>query len=192
MMRRNIRPWQAVVGLLLLVSFCSYSDAYAQRQQGMASFYAREATGSITANGERLHHDSMTCAHRTLPFGTLLSVTHLGNDRQVIVRVNDRGPYVAGRIIDLSWGAALKLGMLGQGIAKVHVEPAYTIVIPKEAPPMRIVLPNLEPEIIELPDTLRAIWQEDELIIHKKKMVKKKSSVFKKEETLTNKRKRTK
>jgi len=76
----------------------------------------------LTSSGERLHHDSMTCAHRTHPFGTLLKVTNPANDSVVVVKVNDRGPFGRGRIIDLSWGAAKLLGILRQGIAKVVVE----------------------------------------------------------------------
>ena len=96
-------------------------------QTGIASFYAKRVTGSRTANGDILHHDSLTCAHRTYPFGTLLKVTNLSNGLSVVVRVNDRGPFVRGRIIDLSWGAAKKLGMLSQGVARVIVEPAPPI-----------------------------------------------------------------
>jgi rare lipoprotein A len=77
-----------------------------------------------------LHHDSLTCAHRTFPFGTLLQVTNPANGRVVVVRVNDRGPYVRGRIIDLSWGAARELGILSQGIATVTVEPLFQFQIP--------------------------------------------------------------
>jgi len=107
-------------GMLFISHFLIFS--FSQSQTGKASFYSKKWTGRRTANGERLHHDSMTCAHRTFPFGTLLRVTHLGNQRQVVVRVTDRGPYVRGRIVDLSWGAAKKLGMLAQGIARVTVE----------------------------------------------------------------------
>lgn len=154
--------------------FTSHSASlHAQVQHGKASYYARKATGSRTANGERLHHDSMTCAHRSLPFGTLLRVTHIGNERSVVVRVNDRGPYIQGRIIDLSWGAAKELGMLAQGISNVQIEPAYSITIPLRPQPMRIALPLLKDERIELPDTLATIWQEDKLIIHPKKKKKK-------------------
>ena len=107
---------------VLLFTFHS-SVLYAQRvQTGIASYYAKKATGSRTANGERLHHDSLTCAHRTYPFGTRLKVTVLSTEREVVVRVNDRGPFVRGRIVDLSWGAARKLGLLAQGVAKVKVE----------------------------------------------------------------------
>lgn len=140
----------------------------AQTQHGIASFYAKRATGSRTANGERLHHDSMTCAHRDHPFGTYLRVTHMNNQRSVIVRVNDRGPYVRGRIIDLSWGAARELGMLGQGIAKVEVVVADGIIIPLKAPDEHLTFPKLSIDPIELADTLKPIWQEDLLIDHKK------------------------
>ena len=69
-------------------------------QKGKASYYPKKFTGRRTASGERLHHDSLTCAHRTYPFGTLLKVTNPANGKHVIVRVTDRGPYVKGRIIE--------------------------------------------------------------------------------------------
>ena len=81
-------------------------------QKGIASYYGRRATGRMTSSGERLHHDSLTCAHRTHPFGTLLRVTNPANDSVVVVRVNDRGPFGRGRIVDLSWSAARQLGIL--------------------------------------------------------------------------------
>ena len=91
-------------------------------QRGIASYYGKRATGRLTSSGERLHHDSLTCAHRTHKFGTLLKVTNPANDSVVIVKVNDRGPFGRGRIIDLSWGAARQIGILRQGIAPVVVE----------------------------------------------------------------------
>ena len=74
------------------------------------------------ANGMRYHKDSMICAHRTHPFGTLLKVTNLKNNKTVVVKVTDRGPFARGRVIDLSWGAAEKLGFIAAGLAKVKVE----------------------------------------------------------------------
>lgn len=133
---------------------------------GLASFYSKRATGSRTANGERLHHDSMTCAHRTFPFGTRLRVTNMSNNQQVVVRVNDRGPYVQGRIIDLSWGAANKINMIGRGITKVSVESADGIVIPLLPPVETITFPKLEIDSIELINRMTPIWQEDLLIDH--------------------------
>ena len=99
-------------------------------QRGDATFYGRKATGRMTANGERLHHDSMTCAHRTYPFGTLLQVTNTQNGKKVVVRVTDRGPFAPGRIIDLSWGAARELGILQQGVCPVVVEQVFPVRIP--------------------------------------------------------------
>lgn len=94
----------------------------AQTHRGKASYYSKRATGARTASGERLHHDSLTCAHKTYPFGTILKVTNLSNDRVVYVKVTDRGPFSRGRIIDLSYGAARELGMLAQGVGMVEVE----------------------------------------------------------------------
>lgn len=91
-------------------------------ERGIASYYGKSATGRMTSNGERLHHDSLTCAHKRHPFGTLLKVTNPANKKEVVVRVTDRGPFGRGRIIDLSWHAAELLGILRQGIAPVLVE----------------------------------------------------------------------
>jgi rare lipoprotein A len=85
---------------------------------GLASYYWQ---GQRTATGEWFNPNGMTAAHRTLPFGTKVRVTHLGSGRSVVVRINDRGPYIAGRIIDLSKGAAGLLGMHQQGVARVKV-----------------------------------------------------------------------
>jgi rare lipoprotein A (peptidoglycan hydrolase) len=111
-------------------------------QKGTASYYAKSWTGRKTANGDRLHHDSLTCAHRTHKFGTLLKVKHVGNGKEVIVRVNDRGPYGRGRIVDLSWGAAKALGMLQQGVAKVEVEVYDQKNAPKATAPADSIAPS--------------------------------------------------
>jgi rare lipoprotein A len=85
-------------------------------QVGLASFYRY---GGRTANGERFNANALTAAHRTLKFGTRVRVTHLNTGRSVIVRINDRGPFVGGRIIDLSYGAAKAVGL--KGTSKVNV-----------------------------------------------------------------------
>jgi rare lipoprotein A (peptidoglycan hydrolase) len=90
-------------------------------QSGMASYYGNES-GSQTASGARFVASAMTAAHRTLPFGTKVRVTNKGNGRSVVVTINDRGPFVRGRIIDLSTGAAGVIGMMGAGVAPVIVE----------------------------------------------------------------------
>ncbi|MBV1694578.1 MAG: septal ring lytic transglycosylase RlpA family protein [Hyphomicrobiales bacterium] len=87
-------------------------------QVGIASYYWQ---GRLTANGSRYNPDGISAAHRTLPFGTRVRVTRLDTGRSVDVRINDRGPFIAGRIIDLSRGAARVIGMTGQGLARVQV-----------------------------------------------------------------------
>src|SRR5262245_42666442 len=89
---------------------------------GIASFYGRAHDGRRTASGEVFDMNQMTAAHRTLPFGTRVRVTNLANGRETVVRINDRGPFRRGRIIDLSYAAARKLGFVGRGLAKVRVE----------------------------------------------------------------------
>lgn len=89
---------------------------------GYASFYAHDFDGKKTANGETYNMYELTAAHRTYPFNTMIRVTNLANDKSVIVRINDRGPFVEGRIIDLSLGAAIQLGMSDTGILKVKLE----------------------------------------------------------------------
>ena len=96
---------------------------YAQAQRGKATYYSKRATGARTANGERFHHDSLTCAHRTYPFGTMLLVKNPANGKEVVVRVKDRGPFIRGRIIDLTQRAARELGIIRQGVAMVEVKP---------------------------------------------------------------------
>ena len=112
-------------------------------QTGKASYYAKKFSGRKTASGERLHHDSLTCAHRTYPFGTQLKVTNPANGKTVIVRVTDRGPYVRGRIIDLSVRAARELGIIAQGIATVVVERYSPYIVPFK-PEDTIEIPELE------------------------------------------------
>ena len=89
--------------------------------RGIASYYADDFHGKKTANGETFDMYGLTCAHQTLPFNTWLEVKNLANERTVMVRVNDRGPFVDGRIIDLSYGAAKELHMLGDGIQDVEM-----------------------------------------------------------------------
>ncbi len=89
---------------------------------GMASYYGHELAGNRTASGERFNPKAMTAAHRTLPLGTKLKVTNKKNGKSVIVRINDRGPFVKKRLIDLSLGAAQKISMVAAGHAAVRLE----------------------------------------------------------------------
>jgi rare lipoprotein A len=90
-------------------------------QTGMASYFAAEMAGRRTANGERCDPDTLTAAHRTLPFGTRVRVTNPGTGQSVIVRINDRGPFARGRVIDLSRAAAREIGLVARGHGEVHL-----------------------------------------------------------------------
>ena len=96
-------------------------DAKGFSQRGIASWYGKKFHGRRTSSGEVYDMYALTAAHKTLPLGTWVKVRRLDNSRQVVVRVNDRGPFVHGRIIDLSYSAAKELGMVGPGTARVEV-----------------------------------------------------------------------
>lgn len=98
------------------VSLSSVSEA--KTITGMASYYK---SGKRTANGERFNPQGLTAAHRTLPFGTKVAVTNLKTGKTVVVRINDRGPFIKGRVIDLSLGAAKVVGLTKSGVARVKV-----------------------------------------------------------------------
>lgn len=89
---------------------------------GTASWYGRGHHGRKTASGERFNMNALTAAHPTLPFGTQVAVTNLDNGRTVMLRINDRGPFIRGRIIDVSYRAAQDLGMVREGLARVRVQ----------------------------------------------------------------------
>jgi rare lipoprotein A len=119
---------------VLLLSACASSkapEAPAARpgpggapyvEEGLASWYGEPYHGRPTASGERFDQDSLTAAHRTLPFGTVARVTNLDSDRSVEVVINDRGPFVDGRIVDLSRAAAAAIGALGPGVVPARLE----------------------------------------------------------------------
>ncbi|MEI6757715.1 MAG: septal ring lytic transglycosylase RlpA family protein [Chlorobium sp.] len=90
--------------------------------EGKASYYSSNLHGKKTASGESLNHTRFTAAHRYLPFGTSVRVINLDNGKNVVVRINDRGPFLKGRIIDVSRAAAKEIGLLGTGTAKVRIE----------------------------------------------------------------------
>lgn len=110
-----------ILGLLFCMG--SFFNGFTQtfKQAGIASFYADKFEGRTTANGEKYKHAKLTAAHRTLPFGTVLKVKNLDNGKEVTVRVNDRGPFVKGRIIDLSKSAAKELDFINEGITSVEI-----------------------------------------------------------------------
>jgi len=90
--------------------------------QGMASWYGGKFHGRLTSSGEIFDTNDMTAAHKTLPFGTIVKVTNEDNGKTALVKINDRGPFIEGRIIDLSMAAAERLDMIGQGVARVSLD----------------------------------------------------------------------
>jgi rare lipoprotein A len=101
---------------------CSSTYSQSYRATGLATWYGPKFHGKRTASGERFDMHELTAAHRSLPFGTNVKVTNLDNGKSVTVRINDRGPSGRGKIIDLSYEAAKKIGMADKGIVKVRVE----------------------------------------------------------------------
>lgn len=106
----------------LVLLFAGLAATPAQALTGVASFYGAELHGKRTASGERFNKNGLSAAHRSAPFGSRLRVTNLSNGRAVIVRVNDRGPFVRGRLIDVSLGAARTLGFVARGTARVRID----------------------------------------------------------------------
>ena len=117
-----------VIFLTLLVTLLFTTNVMAKTKvnqhstRGEASYYAGFHHGKKTASGERFNMHSLTAAHRTLPLGSKIKVTNLNNGKEVVVRVNDRGPYAKGRVLDVSLGAAKKLDMIKTGTAKVSIQ----------------------------------------------------------------------
>jgi rare lipoprotein A len=112
---------RSIVGVFIVAGALAGSAGLATAEaqsRGKASFYSH---GTKTASGERYNPSGMTAAHRTLPFGTRVRVTDLKTSRSVVVRINDRGPFIKGRIIDVSRGAAQQLRMIGRGVAQVEI-----------------------------------------------------------------------
>jgi rare lipoprotein A len=108
--------------LLLLLPFALHAGSRGiELGVGHASYYSNDFAGKRTASGDIFNPKDHTAAHRTAAFGSRIRVTHLGNGRQVVVRVNDRGPFVRGRIIDLSYAAAQQIGLHRSGTARVKL-----------------------------------------------------------------------
>lgn len=122
--RLNLRSAVCSLVLGLLMSSCAagYRAAYEDELEGIASYYADEFHGRRTSSGEVYDMHAMTAAHKTLPFHSIVRVTNLDNRRSVEVRINDRGPFKEGRVIDLSYAAALELGMITKGLVPVVID----------------------------------------------------------------------
>jgi rare lipoprotein A len=107
---------------LFLLLFFVFTHTVFAKEEGKASYYADKFEGRKTASGEIYSHELKTAAHRSLPFGTLVKVTNLNNNKSVIVKINDRGPFIKNRVIDLSKSAAEDIDGVGDGIIDVLVE----------------------------------------------------------------------
>lgn len=127
--------------------------------KGKASWY--DAHGRFTANGERFHKDSLTCAHRTFPFGTRLRVKNIKNGREVIVRVTDRGPFGGKYCIDLSIAAARILGIIRLGFAEVEITEYNETIVPLKAGPIKI--PGIQFSTVNLGHDYTPEWKIDSL-----------------------------
>ena len=116
----------ALCMVLLALGACSHFSGGTAggrvSETGKASYYADVFQNRKTANGERYRHDVLTAAHRTLPFGTRVRVTNLDNGKSVVVRINDRGPFVRGRVIDLSKSAFSSIGRVRDGLLPVRLQ----------------------------------------------------------------------
>ncbi|MDX6765187.1 MAG: septal ring lytic transglycosylase RlpA family protein [Candidatus Methylacidiphilales bacterium] len=130
------KPWLSLLILIFSVSLCPaasepqsekskstpHSPAFPKKLECRASWYGGRAHGGPTASGEKFNQYALTAAHKTLPFHSRVRVTNLANGKSVIVRINDRGPFIRGREIDISYAAAKKIGMLNQGVTRVKIE----------------------------------------------------------------------
>jgi rare lipoprotein A len=135
-----------ILVLLILAGIAAFSSAQTSgaevfRQEGIASWYGPGFEGRPTASGEIFNSSQFTAAHQTLPFGTVLLVTNLQNKRQVVVRINDRGPFVAARIIDLSKAAAEVVDMTISGTAPVVIEQVFNLALGPVANPVPVAAP---------------------------------------------------
>lgn len=136
--------------LVCLAIGLSLSGLYAQKPgdeyHGKASFYHKKFNFRNTSSGEIFHNDNYVAAHRTLPFGSLVEITNLSNQRAVIVRINDRGPHTRNRVVDLSQAAAKDIGMIGAGVADVKIK---VLMIPRsdgsyESQTSEMLVPKVE------------------------------------------------
>jgi rare lipoprotein A len=129
--RTYVRLTLVLAVVILIVCPGAAWSGEAGVEEGLASWYGGKFQGRRTASGEIFDTNLYTAAHKSLPFGTVVRVTNLETGRSTLVRINDRGPFVAGRVIDLSQAAAAAIGMTGSGVARVRVE----VIPPGEGAP---------------------------------------------------------
>lgn len=150
-----------VAAFLLMVLAVGAQDL--SNMKGKASYYSNKLQGRHMSNGERYHKDSMTCAHLKYPFGTLLKVRNLVNGREVIVRVTDRGPYHKQYIIDLSYAAAKKLGIIYAGFSPVEITPYVENRVPLLPSDTISTIPELDLQYTPAATYPEPAWQRDSI-----------------------------
>jgi rare lipoprotein A len=151
---------------LLATDACA---AEIQTETGIASYYSNKLHGRKTSSGQRYDKNKLTAAHKTLPLGTQIEVTNLHNQSSVIVTINDRGPFIRNRKLDLSYAAAKEIGLLARGSARVSyslVNPSeqnsdFEKVIPREYPTGLVGMANSEEEVIEAEEELAVAEQKN-------------------------------
>lgn len=151
--------------ILFLMCLAALSGMAQDTMTGRASYYGKQFNGRKTASGEYYFSDSMTCAHKKLPFGTRLRVYNPRNGKEVVVRVTDRGPYRNGFILDLSYAAAKELDMIRSG----HI-PVEVTVLPSILPPLKpepAELPHIETAYTQMVDMRNHKWPKDSTTVHK-------------------------
>jgi len=137
--------------LVILLMLAIYTNGQEFFQKGKASYYANKFEGRRTASGAIFSNKKLTAAHRTLPFGSRVKVTNLSNNKSVIVTINDRGPFIKGRIIDLSQEAARQLGFLADGVTNVFIIMARDPLLPDSLmTPLKPLPPILNVPVFKL------------------------------------------
>ena len=153
--------------IILCSMLCMISATRADAQvltQGKASYYSDVLHGRKMSNGERYNKDSLTCAHLKLPFGTLLKVRNLMNNKEVIVKVTDRGPFSKRYVLDLSRAAAKKIDIIGKGYAPVEISLYTPGKVPFKLEEPDIHIPELDMKMRMLADYPEPLWQQADSI----------------------------
>lgn len=161
--------------IISLCVLCIALSSHIQAQfliKGKASYYHDALHGNQMSNGDYYHRDSMTCAHLKLPFGTMLKVRNLRNNKEVIVEVTDRGPYAKKYILDLSRAAAKELGIIGIGFAPVEISIHTPAKVPFRLKDEEVQIPDLDLEHQILAIYPEPLWQQADSIVTKPEKVK--------------------
>lgn len=148
--------------LIVFVAVSALVSAQKIPSKGIASYYSNRLHGRRMSNGQRYNRDSMTCAHLKYPLGTMLKVRNPMNGKEVVVKVTDRGPFTKRFIIDLSWAAAKKLGILGAGFTQVEVTQYKPGTVPFKAEEKTEDIPELDLEYQSIATYPHPLWEKSD------------------------------